>query len=1735
MPPMTLPPRLPANEDPLIDDVAQSMRAFSGSMRDRLPESVKAHHRTDLLTLAAHTSAPTAGSESPVQKISWWSKKVFVYASALAVFVLVLNLVIAALPSKQGRVALERLVIPVAQAESFFQLTPVRRLPSGIDPQAGWKLTSSTPVSREALARAVRIEPPADVRIEQDGAAWRIVPNEVLDENTLYRVGLAAALQEGEQEIPYEYSWVDQTTGVFSLEGMSPAPQASSVPANAAIEMSFSHSNLRDPEGFVLLEPAVPGRFERRDRSVIFLPDRPLTAGAVYRVTLKQGFGVEGDAAAQTDRDMSYTFQVAMTQQDSSEASRRLYVPEQVSVRTDDGIRMPVTVVGRAEPLSVELFRVNVAQAEQYLHARLGDFRSYAWYPAMNAKYEALLTGMTPHAVFPAVSLTQTPNEYGGSNSALNLPRQAQGLYLARIRSARVSEYVLVQVSDIAAHAITDQESALVWAVDTVTKAPIEGVRASIRTVEARTNAEGTASLRLDYAGQAQELGQGSLDIIRLERDTDVVLLPLMQDRFGAYATEQVTRPTWAALSLDRLVQREGDTLSLFGLVVDRETNTPAQDAHLEIRPHRPMFWYGYGPDWSQGVSPVLYQQPVQPDAYGRFSATFSWEGMKAGMYTVAIMRGEQEVRSAIFSVTAAKKPAVRISLEPKTEFVMAGQAAEVIVKASFMDGTPYIGAEVELESYGARANTNDTFRQRVTLNEAGEATARIQTDPFNPCLVQGEDFSGYCAGNRGFLSVTARVATGEEGQMQAQATIEVYPAAVFVRGERNAYAPDVTVREGVLTAGGIVEDFDPNQSPKVLRPVREGTAVAMNVFRRYEDRVQTGTVYNEVTKTTDPVYTIQFRYVSVGTRQTVTKADGAFVMELPVERDGAYVVVLSTKDTRGRTSWMLGYPAEPVSIDASQPGMRTLQLFSGAGEELAWNDVMPFESSREVRAAFAPGEELPATASKPLFVLAARGIQGARIATNNRFTVQMNKALYPSVTVHVAVLTDEGFKTAERTFAVRQDDFALTLEASTDQARYEPGQNMLVRTRVRDAAGRAVQDARVVVSVADDALASLGAFSSETFLSKLYGYQDSGILTKASTHLQASAMNGGAEGGGGGVGEILASPRRDFRDQAVFTVLTTNEEGWVEGRVTLPDNVTTWRVQVIALSPDRFVGETVLYAEAGKSLAVDAVVPETLVVGDEARLKLRAISAGANAETAFTYALQAPTLGITEQAVQKKGLDPVYIPLTITREMLGEHVLTVGVRSGGKTDAQEVRVRVTEPESMKRVWESKQALPGMTLPEQDEPFVNLLLTSQSRVGILSEMYRIASEGDSSRLEARLAARSAYQYLTAAGASEGDAPAIEWDTYRTDAGFRALPYSDTSLHTTLSALMSDGTPFEQKTLRPFLERIARDTKASREDRLWTLLGLGLTGKPVIDEWRSVAAREDLSWQEEAVLLRGCIELGDDACARALYARWMAGAEERDGGIKVQRGESELFAFAQTRLALYAAEYLLDDRREALRVGLSRLPKGEGSYDPVLDMAILAQRLAKAPVEETSITYSIDGKTSTQVLTHGAFALNLDRASWQRFRVESVTGPVALEWRRLVPGVVTSSEGLRLERTYEPLDDRAVMRPGDMVRVTLKPSFSKRDTYGCYEIRDTLPANLRTDVMGYGLLERGWYPAVPEPGVVSFIACAAYADSISYTARVVAPGTYGAYPAVMQHLEEPSLSATSNPSRLTVQE
>src|SRR5690606_15767950 len=97
-----------------------------------------------------------------------------------------------------------------------------------------------------------------------------------------------------------------------------------------------------------------------------------------------------------------------------------------------------------------------------------------------------------------------------------------------------------------------------------------------------------------------------------------------------------------------------------------------------------------------------------------------------------------------------------------------------------------------------------------------------------------------------------------------------------------------------------------------------------------------------------------------------------------------------------------------------------------------------------------------------------------------------------------------------------------------------------------------------------------------------------------------------GEGGTKGGDGFASGDPRREFRNTAFWEAqLRTNDRGEATVEVALPDNVTTWRMQVRAVTPDARVGESVHELLTTTPLIVRPALPRFVRVGDEVNARV--------------------------------------------------------------------------------------------------------------------------------------------------------------------------------------------------------------------------------------------------------------------------------------------------------------------------------------------------------------------------------------------------------------------------------------------------------------------------------------------------------------------------------------------------
>jgi hypothetical protein len=146
-------------------------------------------------------------------------------------------------------------------------------------------------------------------------------------------------------------------------------------------------------------------------------------------------------------------------------------------------------------------------------------------------------------------------------------------------------------------------------------------------------------------------------------------------------------------------------------------------------------------------------------------------------------------------------------------------------------------------------------------------------------------------------------------------------------------------------------------------------------------------------------------------------------------------------------------------------------------------------------------------------------------------------------------------------------------------------------------------------VAVVDKAVLSLAEDRSTTGLAAFWYERGLGVSTASSLAVSIDRSNdviseasAGGKGGGG-----LDDPRlrQDFRNTAYWEAqLVTGEDGRASVEVEMPDNLTTWRMQVRAVSGDILVGEATNELVSTQPLLLRPALPRFLRVGDEAVLR---------------------------------------------------------------------------------------------------------------------------------------------------------------------------------------------------------------------------------------------------------------------------------------------------------------------------------------------------------------------------------------------------------------------------------------------------------------------------------------------------------------------------------------------------
>ncbi len=622
--------------------------------------------------------------------------------------------------------------------------------------------------------------------------------------------------------------------------------------------------------------------------------------------------------------------------------------------------------------------------------------------------------------------------------------------------------------------------------------------------------------------------------------------------------------------------------------------------------------------------SQEVYRQTLPLDDYGSFNGQMLLDPEAAlGGYTILVeIPGASKDTPALgmlsFTVAEYRKPEFQVQVSAAPANLLAGATITANVAASYYSGGGVKGAALdwtlrsdpfyftppaELSGYSFYDDSRDSGLQGQTLSgDRSQIVAQGQavTGPDGK-LTLTVPASVRNAGGSQRLTLEVTVTDLAANAVSAQAQVTAHRSAVYV-GIR---PEDYVGQEGKPQAFDLAAvDWD----GKPLANQKLQVAISQRQWLNAQELDAQG-VLRWVTSVKD--------IPAASFKDVLTDAKGLATVTFTPAAGGDYRAVVSSVDKAGNPASSAAYQWVTGSefIPWRQSNDRTFQLVLD-------------------KTAYKPGDTASILIASPFqgsayaLITIERGKirdQKVLLLSNNSTLYQLPVTADMAPVVYVSVLVVKGvdatnprpaYKIGMAKVNVSTEQQALTVQVTPDKAQVGPGDtvNFTVKTT---AAGGKPAPAEVSLGLSDLATLSLMDPNSPPILAYFYSERNLSVRTAISiaasmddfnaalTAGLASGDHAGSGGGGKGGGEFgVPAVRQNFPDTAFWKAdLKTDSNGLGQVSVTLPDNLTTWRMDARAVTLDTRAGQSIVDIVSSRPLLVRPQTPRFMVAGDQVTL----------------------------------------------------------------------------------------------------------------------------------------------------------------------------------------------------------------------------------------------------------------------------------------------------------------------------------------------------------------------------------------------------------------------------------------------------------------------------------------------------------------------------------------------------
>lgn len=1119
----------------------------------------------------------------------------------------------------------------------IFNVKAEKETTAGISLDTGFKIITNRNLSAEEMKTFIKLTPTSEFTLKKlsVGSYHLSAPK--------FGTGKLVSIALVDENGTVLKSAAFQTVQDFGVESAYPRDKCDYVDINTGIEITLTYPDVEASEfaKYFTISPTAKGSFEKHNATFAFVPSAVLAESTIYTVKIKAGLISKMGGALKDD----YSFSFKTTSLNTCETTGHFtetFLPDENPV-------IEVTASkGELGSYSAEIYRFPSAESYKTMLA------GYILKQNANteyARYDEDLPekGLDLYADYSGKFInirTESETDYGYALMPDKLPT---GWYLVNVKMTTKSGaknviQKLLQISPISVYSLSVAENVSFWINDTRNGKPVENAAISIEgtKMKGKTSRDGTVTIAKPVLHRSAENdNQNDLYTVLTVKSGDDIFIDIgygLDDANTNYFGEgHIQDHFYTAIYSDRAAYLPTDTVRIWGVVRAHDGKTAVPDGLT--------------------VSFDLYDSstdkvPVTVESDGSFLAEIKLKDAISGGYVLSLNIDDEVISQRYLTVMDYIKPSYIIEATTDSWFYTdTAKPFQLNVQGNFYDGTPISDLKMkancnaktfEKESYSAQLDDSGFTSIAIKYNGAAEKIKSWYPSVESIDVVSSDMENSYeYSGNKNLTFFDRDIMLESNAQLIAGKTV-------------------LNISTNMITTSRLKqsEEFWDNN---LIRGNPVDVDITLTAQKHYYQKIDLGTYYDYVRKATSH----RFRYEErTETAQTfhVKTTDGKLVFDKLKELDGNgfYAITMRYSDSKGRL--VLEENSIGSGIYLENQGGKTYS-FSLDGYSMFKLSDPPIQFTLKEN-------DLNATKTNNdniMLVLNQNSIFSTSVIKGTTLTVKPDETMIPGCRMGGAYFDGKHvFNIEGMDLVYDNSERELDVQIETNKTVYNTKEKGTVSIKA-SRKGKPVAGASLLVSVVDESALSVSD-NSFNLSNEIYSYNYYESIGYASYVYHdmndiIHAAEGMGEGESGGI-------RKDFIDTALFVRLKTDANGIAKTEITMPDNLTAWKITALCYDENMNAGQDQSSVKVRRDFFISPIISKNFVYGDDAVFSARSYGQLAqNNDVAYSFTLS----GGRNNEKKITGRAKANTSVNFGKLPVGEYKITILAKLGKNSDGVEL------------------------------------------------------------------------------------------------------------------------------------------------------------------------------------------------------------------------------------------------------------------------------------------------------------------------------------------------------------------------------------------------------------------------------------------------------------------------------